>query len=198
MEITLRLAATDNIPALAALVEAAVRGLGASAYGPQQIESALQYVFGADTAQLIADGTYFIATIDGQLAGAGGWSRRTSLHAGGPSRGAASFLDPARDAAKIRAFYVHPRWARRGVGRRLLQCCEAAARAAGFTRLELLATLTGVPLYTASGFVATSSVVLSLPDGVTFPCVQMAKALQPQPSAPPHEHARRPWATASC
>ncbi|GAB4436313.1 MAG: GNAT family N-acetyltransferase [Chloroflexi bacterium OHK40] len=194
MEMSIRPATTDDIPALTALVDAAVRGLGASAYSLQQIESALQHVFGADTAQLIADGTYFVALIDGQLVGAGGWSRRASLH--GSGQAVAAFLDPARDAAKIRAFYVHPRWSRRGIGRRLLQCCEAAARAVGFMRLELLATLTGVPLYTASGFVATTSVVLTLPDGVTFPCVQMAKALQPQPSTPPQEHARRPWATA--
>jgi GNAT superfamily N-acetyltransferase len=196
MEITIRPATADDIPALTALVDAAVRGLGASAYGPQQIESALKYVFGADTARLIADGTYFVATIDGQLAGAGGWSRRTTLHAGAQVEDVETFLDPARDAARIRAFYVHPRWARRGIGRRLLQCCEAAARAAGFTRLELLATLTGVPLYTASGFVATKPVDVTLPDGVTLPCVQMAKALQPQPATPPQEHARRPWATA--
>lgn len=196
MKMTIQLATPDDIPALKVLIDAAVRSLSADAYDAQQIASGLQYVFGADTARLIADGTYFIATIDGKLAGAGGWSRRTTLHAGSQAAAGAAFLDPARDAARIRAFYVHPRWVRRGVGRRLLQHCEAEARAAGFTRLELMATLTGVPLYLAGGFVASTPVVITLPDGVPFPCVQMAKALQPQP-APPQGLARSPWAPAS-
>jgi GNAT superfamily N-acetyltransferase len=185
MELTTRLATADDIPAVAGLVEAAVRGISPSAYGPQQIESGLRYIFGLDTQQLIADGTYYVAEAEGQLIGAGGWSRRATLYRGEQAgAGQEQLLDPARDAARIRAFYVHPRWARRGVGRRLLMRCEAAAHAAGFSRLELMATLPGAPLYTAGGFVATRPVEVKMPDGVTLPCIHMAKALLPPPLTP--------------
>lgn len=182
MELTIRLATTDDIPALGALVEAAVRGIGPSIYGPQQIESGLRYIFGLDTRQLIADGTYYVAELGGELIGAGGWSRRPTLYRGDQARAEEpALLDPARDAARIRAFYVHPRWARRGIGRRLLQRCETAAHGAGFSRLELVATLPGAPLYSAGGFVTTRAVEVQMPDGVTLPCMHMAKALRPQP-----------------
>jgi GNAT superfamily N-acetyltransferase len=196
MKITIRTASVEDIPALADLTDAAVRELSAGFYGPQQIEIALRHVFGADTRQLIADGTYYIAEIDGQIVGAGGWSRRATHYSGEQATGAAAaLLDPARDAARIRAFYVHPRWTRRGLGRRLLQQCEAAARAAGFTRLELVATLMGVPLYTAGGFVAIKPINVPLPDGVALPCIQMAKTLHAQVPVPNPANARTPWPT---
>jgi N-acetylglutamate synthase-like GNAT family acetyltransferase len=173
-----RVATPRDIPALAALIEAAVRELGGHDYAEEQIESALRYVFGADTPQLIADGTYYVVEADGQIIGAGGWSQRKALYSGDQVKnGEDSLLDPARDPAKIRGFYVHPRWARRGIGRLLLQRCEQAARVAGFARLELLATLTGAPLYAAGGFTAVERVEVRMPDGVALPCIRMIKLL---------------------
>jgi GNAT superfamily N-acetyltransferase len=175
----LRLARPEDIPVLARLVEASVRGLGGRDYTPQQIESALKYIFGVDTQQLIEDGAYFVAEIDGQIVGAGGWSRRKTLYGGDQAKGGAedNLLNPRRDPAKIRAFYVHPDWARRGIGSQLMSACQAAASQAGFTRLELLATLTGAPLYAACGFQMGEPIGVNLPDGVILPTIKMAKQL---------------------
>jgi len=178
----IRLATTHDIAQLAQLIQVSVRGLGIQQYSPQQIESALQYVFGVDT-QLINDATYFVAetsTPDASvvIAGAGGWSRRKTLYGGDQAkREPDQFLDPAIDAARIRAFYVHPDWSRRGIGRRLMQACEVAARQAGFTQLELMATLTGEALYFSNGFVAVDHVDIDMPDGVKLPVVKMVKPL---------------------
>jgi len=178
----IRLATTQDIAQLKALIQVSVRGLGIQQYSPQQIESALQYVFGVDT-QLINDATYFVAetsTPDASvvIAGAGGWSRRKTLYGGDQAkREPDQFLDPALDAARIRAFYVHPDWSRRGIGRRLMQACEVAARQAGFTQLELMATLTGEALYFSNGFVAVDHIDIDMPDGVKLPVVKMVKPL---------------------
>jgi N-acetylglutamate synthase-like GNAT family acetyltransferase len=179
LTIRIRPATERDSSALEALVDAAVRGLGSRDYTPRQIESALRYIFGVDT-QLIGDGTYYVAERDSQIVGGGGWSRRQTLFRGDqvrPAVDADGLLDPARDAAKIRAFYVHPAWARRGVGRQLLRACEQAARRAGFQRLELMATLTGAPLYAAHGFVAVEPAEVPMADGVTLPALRMAKIL---------------------
>lgn len=171
---------TDE-PALGVLIPLSVRALSRGEYSEAQIESALRHVFGVDT-QLIADGTYFVAEEEGTLVGCGGWSRRRTLYGGDQMKqGEDPLLDPRTDAARIRAFYVHPGWARRGVGSALLEACFAAAREEGFRRLELRATLPGVPLYRALGFEVAERVEAVLPDGVTIPFVRMLC-----PAAPPH------------
>src|ERR1700685_2935947 len=134
MNLTLRQAVLVDIPALRVLIDASVRGLQAADYTPAQIEVALQSVYGVDS-QLIADGTYFVVEAEGAIVGCGGWSKRKTLFGGDRWTGREdALLDPQRDAAKIRAFFVHPRWVRRGIGSMILEACEAAAAAAGFTR----------------------------------------------------------------
>lgn len=175
----IRLALADDLPAIQHVVAQSIRVLGAGDYTQQQIESALHYAAGVDTPDLIVDGTYYVAEVQGQVVGCGGWSRRNALHSGGPmaSADAQQMLDPARDAAKIRQFYVHPRWAKRGIARRLLHTCEEAAQAAGFVRLELAATLTGEPLYAAYGFKRTGQMQISLPDGISLNVIKMTKQI---------------------
>jgi len=146
-------------------------------YTPEQIESAIRYVFGVDT-QLIADGTYFVAEVEGVLAGCGGWSKRKTLYGGDKVKETEDpLLDPAHEPARIRAFFVDPAFARRGVGRHIIAACEEAAQAAGFTRLELAATLPGVPLYAAVGYQAIERLEVPMPDGVLVPIVRMGKQL---------------------
>jgi len=175
----LRKAVTDDIPRLQDLIEASVRGLQAQDYTPAQIEGALQSVYGVDT-QLIADGTYFAVESDGgEIIACGGWSKRKTLYGGDQYAGREdSLLDPARDAAKIRAFFVHPPWARRGLGSILLEACERAALAAGFTRLEMGATLSGVPFYCAKGFTEIENQSVPLANGETLPIVRMSKEIR--------------------
>lgn len=174
----LRPATPDDLPALRALIDASVRGLSGGYYTPAQIESALRYVFGPDT-QLIADGTYYVvdaAEGDGRLAAAGGWSARRTLYGGDQTKGADDpRLDPAVDSARVRAFFVHPDYARRGLARRLFAECLTAARGAGFRALELMSTLPGEPLYEALGFVARERVAVTLPDGVALPLTRMTR-----------------------
>jgi GNAT superfamily N-acetyltransferase len=179
-EFVLRVAVEDDVPALHGLIERSVRGLQANDYTPAQIEGALGHALGLDT-QLIADGTYFVAAPRDEpsvLAGCGGWSRRRTLFGSdhGPHRGA-DFLDPAVDAAKIRAIFVDPAWARRGLGSLILRHCEEAARAAGFLDLEMGSTLTGVPLYTLKGYRETGRVDVPLPNGEVLQVVRMRKRL---------------------
>ena len=148
----LRLATVDDVPAIAALIADAVRGSSGGMYSEAEIEESLVTVFGADS-QLIADRTYFVIEDELGLAASGGWSGRTNVCGGDQTKtGLDALLDPARDAARIRAFFVAPRCARRGLARRLYAACEANAIAAGFTRFLLGATLPGVPLYEALGF----------------------------------------------
>ena len=177
MSITLRLATPDDLPALQALIPASVRGLSQGWYTPEQIESAIRHVFGPDT-QLIADGTYFAAQAEGAIVGCGGWSRRRTLYGGDQMKDAEDpLLDPATQAAKIRAFFVHPDWARRGIASMIMEACRAAAADAGFRRLELMATLPGEPLYRAFGFQARERVETTLPDGVRVPFVRMDRPI---------------------
>ena len=178
MNIELRQATTADIPALEELIRASVTALSVEHYTSAQIASALSHVFGVDT-QLIADGTYFVAEVDGELAGSGGWSKRATLFGGDQSKTDRPdpVLDPAAEAARIRAFYVHPRWSRRGVGSRILTACEEGARAAGFSRIELVATLPGEPLYTARGYEKVEPMRLETPDGESLPAFRMTKPL---------------------
>ncbi len=175
--ISRRLATLDDLPVLRALIPLSVRALSQGCYTEAQIESALRYVFGPDT-QIIADGTYFVAEADGNIIGCGGWSRRRTLYGGDQSKaGEDGWLDPLGEPARIRAFFVHPDWARRGIGSRIMIACLQAAREAGFHRLELMATLPGEALYRAFGFAVTERVELVLPDSVPIPFVRMMRAI---------------------
>ena len=155
-----------------------MRGLQTSDYSPVQIEAALRKVFGVDS-QLIADGTYLLAeTSQSEIVGCGGWSKRKTLYGGDVWVAREdSLLDPKKDAAKIRAFFIHPNWARRGIGTLILEACEQAALAAGFTRFEMGATLTGVPLYRARGYTVLGNLAVPLGDGLALPIVRMEKRM---------------------
>jgi len=178
----LRLATEQDIPALEALIEASVRHLQAGDYTPAQIEGALGTVLGLDT-QLIRDRTYYVAETTGSdddanpsLAGCGGWSKRRTLFGAdhGPGR-EPELLDPATDAAKVRAIFVHPDFARRGLGTLILATVENAARDAGFRKFEMGSTLTGVPLYRLKGYTETERIAVPLANGEALPVVRMVK-----------------------
>ena len=176
--IQLRLAVPVDIPVLRELIAASVRGLQANDYSSAQLESALRTVYGVDS-QLIADGTYFVAEIDGKIVGCGGWSKRRTLYGGDQwAEREDSLLDPAKDAAKIRAFFIHPDHVRCGIGTLILEACERAAISAGFTRFEMGATLTGVAMYQARGYVKVSELEVPLENGLTLPIVHMTKRIQ--------------------
>jgi GNAT superfamily N-acetyltransferase len=175
-EYPLRRATAADVFALDALIDASVRGLGAAFYTSNEIEAGLRHVFGVDT-QLIADGTYYVIESAGVPVACGGWSGRRTLFGGDRHKsGDDDRLDPRVDAARLRAFFVHPAHARRGLGRRLYEVCAAGARAAGFSRLELMATLPGVPLYEALGFELDEPVAVPTPSG-PLPCVRMARSI---------------------
>jgi N-acetylglutamate synthase-like GNAT family acetyltransferase len=174
----IRLATIEDVPALQQLIRESVVALGAGYYTPEQIASALSHVFGVDT-QLIADGTYFVVEVDNEIVASGGWSKRKTLFGGDQMKSGQveALLDPASEAARIRAFYVHPRWARRGLGSKLIAACEDAARAAGFSRIELLATLPGEPLYTANGYEKAEATEIVTPNGERLPAFRMTKSI---------------------
>ena len=178
MSITLRRAVHADIPLLTALIERSAHGLSAEDYTKSQVAGALRGAFGVDT-QLVDDGTYFVAEEGGGIAGCGGWSFRATLF-GGDSRTDrdASTLDPRTHAAKIRAFFVEPSHARRGVGTLLLERCESEARERGFSRVELMATLPGVRLYSARGYVGTQRVSYDVGNGEHIEFVPMSKELR--------------------
>lgn len=188
--IHLRLAVPEDVPVLRELIDASVRGLQTQDYTPEQIEGALKTVFGVDS-QLIADGTYIVAEADSNalaratanaapsgrtIVGCGGWSKRKTLYGGDRWTGREDLLlDPLRDAAKIRAFFIHPDWARRGVGSLILKACEDAARSAGFTRYEMGATLTGAKLFGVKGYVVVKPISIPLVNGESLPVIHMEK-----------------------
>ena len=168
---TSRLASPADIDALRTMMSDSVSVLQQGFLTPAQIETS-RSVMGLDT-QLIDDGTYLIVQHDGTLAGCGGWSRRATLFGGDHTAGRdAAMLDPSRDAARVRAMYTAPEFARRGVGRLVLSLCEAAAAAEGFSRAELAATLAGVPLYTACGYEVMAAIEAAVP------LVRMSKKLK--------------------
>jgi N-acetylglutamate synthase-like GNAT family acetyltransferase len=195
MQIRIRKAVVSDVPALRALIETSVRELQAQDYTPAQMEGALETVFGVDS-QLIADGTYFVAEArlveakheeekpsEGKnarskwvIAGCGGWSKRKTLYGSDHwTEREDALLDPKRDAAKIRAFFIHPAWARRGIGSKILEACEIAASAAGFVSYEMGATLTGAKLFGKKGYVAVENIEVPLKNGLSLPVVRMAK-----------------------
>jgi GNAT superfamily N-acetyltransferase len=188
--IHLRLAVPEDVGVLCELIDASVRGLQAQDYSPAQMEGALETVFGVDS-QLIADETYIVAEAmpkgtDQQqerngkalplIVGCGGWSKRKTLYGGDRWTGREdALLNPVLDAAKIRAFFIHPQWARRGIGSMILEACENAARAVGFTRFEMGATLTGARLFATKGYVAVKSISIPLVNGESLPVIHMEK-----------------------
>ena len=198
----IRRATPADIPVLRALIDASVRCLQAQDYTPAQIESALGTIFGVDS-QLIADGTYLLAetvpslhsgedekqrVAKSTIVACGGWSKRKTLYGGDRWKVRQEkdlqekdrqddLLDPHTGAAKIRAFFVHPDWARRGIGSMVLDACEQAALAAGFTRFEMGATLTGVKLFQERGYVAMERLEVPLEGGITLPVIHMTKRL---------------------
>jgi GNAT superfamily N-acetyltransferase len=194
-KIRIRKAVLAEIPLLRELIEASVRELQVQDYTPAQMEGALEAVFGVDS-QLIADGTYFVAeakTADGQsgaastggaknisagwtIVGCGGWSKRKTLYGSDQCKGREdALLDPRHDAAKIRAFFIHPAWARQGIGSRILEACEIAASSAGFTSYEMGATLTGAKLFGVKGYAAVENIEVPLKGGLSLPVIRMAK-----------------------
>jgi len=173
----IRRALLTEAPALNALMATSAAQLSRGYYSPAQIESLIVHVFGVDT-QLLTDGTYYVIERDDRLVACGGWSRRRTLFGGDQAKGSSDpLLDASTEAARIRAFFVHPACARQGLGRKLLVHCEAAARAAGFHRAELMATLPGVPLYRALGYESLASVIHHLPDGLRVEFLRMGRAL---------------------
>ena len=178
--VSIRPAHDADVVLLEALIPLAVRGLSGPFYNSRQIESAIAHVFGVDR-QLIADGTYFVAeTPSGNVVACGGWSRRKTMFGGdrtGFKEPNDTLLDPSRDAARLRAFFVHPKFSRRGIGRRIVERCEREARNAAFTSMELVATLPGEPLYTACGYHSIERFDIDIPGGVPVPATKMHKAL---------------------
>ncbi|MGB2670032.1 MAG: GNAT family N-acetyltransferase [Candidatus Acidiferrum sp.] len=195
MKLRIRKAVAADLPVLRGLIEASVRELQADDYTAEQMEGALEKVFGVDS-QLIADGTYFVAEVrkvgalseeenkrsakdsesEWVVAGCGGWSKRKTLYGSDHwTQREDSLLDPEHDAAKIRAFFIHPAWARRGIGSRILESCEIAACTAGFTSYEMGATLTGAKLFGKKGYVAMEKIEVSLKKGLSLPVIHMAK-----------------------
>lgn len=181
----IRTAQEADIPTLHTLIEASVRGLQAGDYRPAQIEGALGTVLGLDT-QLIRDRTYFVVESENGagetvFAGCGGWSKRKTLFGSdGASVREPELLDPAVDAAKVRAIFVHPSFARRGLGSFILAHVETAAQAAGFRKFEMGSTLTGVPLYRLKGYVEVERIAVPLHNGEALPVVKMVKAAREQ------------------
>lgn len=174
---TLRKATLADVPALNALIARSARGLSTAEYRTEQIEGALRGAFGVDT-QLLADETYFVAEDAGQIVGCGGWSFRSTLFGSDARAGRdSSTLDPKTQAAKIRAFFVDPACARRGIGSLLLDRCEAEARAHGYACVELMATLPGVKLYAARGYVGGAQVSFDVGSGESIQFIPMQKNL---------------------
>ncbi|HEY0384687.1 MAG TPA: GNAT family N-acetyltransferase [Pyrinomonadaceae bacterium] len=178
MDFSLRKANPDDRPAIARLIELSARALSLEDYTGPQIEAAVRSVFGVDS-DLIFDATYFVAEASGILVGCGGWSKRRTLFGGDQfAHRRADSLDPLREAARIRAFFVHPEWTRKGIARAILERCEAEARASGFHMLALMATLPGLKLYRALGYTESERVTYDLGGGVSIDFVPMTKSLR--------------------
>lgn len=176
-EPVLRLATAADVPAIRSLIDDSVRGLSVGFYSPAEIDESLVAVFGVDS-QLLDDGTYFVIDCGGEIAASGGWSKRSTLYGGDQMKqGSDPLLDPAVDAARIRAFYVGPQWARRGFARMLYGACESAALTAGFRRFQLGATLPGVPLYEALGFRVLERADYPMRFGLTLGIVRMERTI---------------------
>jgi GNAT superfamily N-acetyltransferase len=174
----IRKATAEDQTEIARLIAESVRGLSREDYSSREIELSIKTVFGVDT-ELIADETYFVAEANGAIVGCGGWSKRKTLY--GASHYAHSresgFLNPKTDAAKIRAFFIHPNWARKGIGKAILEICEREAKAHGFRAAEMMSTLPGVRLYTACGYAGDELTEVPVGEGEKIICVKMSKKL---------------------
>lgn len=176
-EPVLRVATVEDERAVDALMKESAVALFPRFYSEEQAASAVRYVAQVDP-MLLADGTYFVLESGTELVACGGWSRRDRLYTGsGESEGDARALDPSSEPARVRAMFVRADWTRRGLGRRILGECEAAARREGFRQLALVSTMPGVPLYLAYGFRPLEEFEVAMPDGVTIPCVSMEKQI---------------------
>jgi GNAT superfamily N-acetyltransferase len=175
----MRVAVASDAPAISALMESSIRAIFPASYDARQVESSVRYIGHLDM-QLIEDGTYFVHEADGEIVSCGGWSRRNKLFAGpDASDDDNRLLDPASEPARVRAMFVRGDWTRRGLGRQIHEASEEAARAEGFTRLALGATLAGLPLYLAFGFEEVGRSEVPLPDGVEVTVVAMEKTIGP-------------------
>ena len=176
-ETVLRLATAADADTIDELKKASIRDIFPNSYDARQTAAAVQFVGSVDQT-LIEDGTYFVIDVDGVLVACGGWSRRDKLYTGsGDAAGDARLLDPASEAARVRAMFTRSDWTRRGLGRRILEACEAAAKAEGFRTLALVATLPGLPLYQNYGFDVTEYTDVQMPDGTSLACASMTKPI---------------------
>jgi GNAT superfamily N-acetyltransferase len=175
---TLRVARLDDADAIDDLMKKSTRDIFPTVYTAEQTASAIRYVAAVDRT-LLGDGTYYVIEVHGELVACGGWSKRAKLYSGSvDAEGADRLLDPATEAAHVRAMFTRSDWTRRGLGRRILESCETAARGAGFRRMTLGATLPGLPLYEAFGFRITGRDDITMPDGVPLSCVWMEKPIE--------------------
>lgn len=175
-DVLFRRALEEDAPDIQRLIEASIRVLGGKYYNPKEVESSLIHLFGVDST-MIRDGTYFVAVVDQKVVGSGGWSYRLTPFGGDQATDVrnAAFRDPLKDPAIIRAMYVHPEWARRNIGQRIIRACEQAARVAGFAKMELVATLSGVDFYLKQGYAQQERVDIPLPDGAVIGAYRMTK-----------------------
>ena len=176
MPFSIRQATLHDVPKLNLLVQLSIRQLGGKFYSPEQVESSLKYLFGIDS-QVVADGTYYAVEVQSQIVACGGWSRRRTPFGGDQANTIqnSELRDPKVDPAVIRAFYVHPKWTRKGIGKELLEHCEAQAMSEGFLWFELTSTLSGYPLYSRFGYQETAKVEMTLPNKVSIPGMKMEK-----------------------
>ncbi|RUR04964.1 GNAT family N-acetyltransferase [Legionella sp. km772] len=182
--IEIRTATPHDSEKLNELIAFSARKLSQDYYSEPEIEGAIRYIFGVDS-ELLQDKTYFVVEKDGEIAGCGGWRKRKTLFGGNQfsGRGQAIYLDPSKEAAKIRAFFIHPQFARQGLGSQLLKYCEQQAYLQGFTKLEMMATLPGVKLYSALAYEVIAEERVLLPNGLSIRFVRMLKNVnQAQPS----------------
>lgn len=176
-EPALRLATLADAEAIDGLMKASIRGIFPGSYDARQTAASEQFIGAVDRA-LLEDGTYFVIEIDGELVACGGWSRRDKLYTGsGAAEGDARMLDPATEAARVRAMFTRADWTRRGLGRRILEACEAAAKAEGFRTLALMSTMPGLPLYESYGFAVIERVQIPMPDGSSIAGASMTKPI---------------------
>lgn len=179
MTYIIRKAVLDDQAKIAQIIAQSVKGLSRDDYTERQIELSIKSVFGVDT-DLISDGTYFVAEAEGKIVGCGGWSKRKTLYGASryeSSRDSAE-LNPRTDAAKIRAFFIHPDWARKGIGRAILEACETEAKAHGFQSAEMMSTLPGIKLYSVCGYAGDERVGIPVGEGEEIICIKMRKQLQ--------------------
>ncbi len=179
MSYSIRKATLEDKSAIEVLIAESVRGLSRNVYNERQIELSIKSVFGVDT-ELITDETYFVVETENKIVGCGGWSKRKTLYGASiysQSRNS-GLLDPQTDAAKIRAFFIHPDFARKGIGRLILETCEAKAKAHGFRAAEMMATLPGVKLYAVCGYRGDEEINVPVGENVDIICVKMRKDLE--------------------